>query len=516
MTWQDIAAAKKLSQTEVVAAVQAQLSLKPLAPTEAANVSKLSLEGLSDTEVEIVGSAVDVLTNCLTEIFADKALERAKLLDEHLAKTGKVMGPLHGLPISLKDQVEVEGVEANMGYVAWVGHISEKNAALTDILLDQGAVLYVKTNIPQTLMAPHTDNAVFGLTTNPYNRNLTCGGSSGGEGALIALKGSPLGVGSDVGGSIRIPAAFNGLYGLRPSWHRVPYCGSRNSMLGQEAVPSVLGPLSSSVSGLKIFMQGVLAGKPWLTDPLVTRKPWSEDLYKLAEHGGEDAKLCFALMVDDGTVKPMPPYARALEMTKQALEKAGHKVIEWSPPNPEEGQQLLGDIWNADGVTDLNTTCALSGEPRMNFYVPETAPHLTTYEYWQVLDRRTTYLKKQQDAWAATKDLTETGRPFDAIIAPISASCPEQHGKMQHLWYTGQCNLNDWATGVFPVTAVDPALDKKVAAHTFRTPMDQEIYERYDPTVYADAPISLQCISGKGEEEAVIKMVEIIAAALAA
>lgn len=254
------------------------------------------------------------------------------------------------------------------------------------------AVLYVRTNVPQALMFGEAVNNVFGTTANPFNvmqclfsrshlneyiqRNLTCGGSSGGEGALIGMKGSPLGVGSDLGGSIRIPAAFQGLYGLRPSYNRVPYCGSTNSMEGQEAIPSVLGPLSSSVNGLKIFMKAMADAKPWISDPLALRLPWSDDAYKLADHGGEDAKLCFAILWDDGVCKPMPPYTRALQETKEALEAAGHTgvksidsrlemanrgciVIDWVPYESETGWKIVSDIYNADGGVSVLSIGAL-------------------------------------------------------------------------------------------------------------------------------------------------------------
>lgn len=160
--------------------------------------------------------------NCLTEIFVERALARAAELDDALGKTGKVVGPLHGLPISLKDQLCIKGLETTMGYVSWIGKYAEKNAVLVDILEECGAVPFVRTNVPQTLMVrwncpvfatmmvilikmiqwPETFNNIFGRTTNPYNRSLTSGGSSGGEGALVALKGSPIGVGSDIGGCV--------------------------------------------------------------------------------------------------------------------------------------------------------------------------------------------------------------------------------------------------------------------------------------------------------------------------
>lgn len=133
---------------------------------------------------------------------------------------------------------------------------------------------------------------------------MTCGGTSGGEGALNALKGSPLGVGTDLAGknsspvssqtdtlttltlfsgSIRVPGAFCGLYGLKPSYGRIPYSGTVSTLEGQESVTIVLGPLSNSLSGIKTFMQSVIAQKPWLKDPDAVRKKWDDDEYTLVD-----------------------------------------------------------------------------------------------------------------------------------------------------------------------------------------------------------------------------------------
>ena len=203
-----------------------------------------------------------------------------------------------------------------------------------------------------------TYNHVFGRTTNPHNRYMTAGGSSGGEGALLALHGSPLGVGTDIGGcvpspvfpgrppihrltspspkntaltprpfpsSVRIPSAFCGLYALRPSYERLPYCNAVNSQEGQESISSVLGPMANSLEGVKIFTKAVIDARPWRKDPLCVRKEWNEREYALGDHGGRGAKLCFAVMWDNGIVRPHPPLRRALEMTKRALEAAGHR-----------------------------------------------------------------------------------------------------------------------------------------------------------------------------------------------
>ena len=199
-------------------------------------VEKTSLGIWSAEEVTTAfchrASLAHQLTNCLHETFFEAAIKDAKGLDEYYAQHKAPIGPLHGLPVSLKDQFHVKGVETTMGYVGWINTFEGKKGTgkekvfeseMVKELRSSGAVLYCKTSVPQSLMTGETVNNIIGYTTNPKNRNLSCGGSSGGEGALIALRGSPAGFGTDIGGSIRIPAAFNGLYGLRPSAGRMPY-----------------------------------------------------------------------------------------------------------------------------------------------------------------------------------------------------------------------------------------------------------------------------------------------------
>ena len=198
-------------------------------------------------------------------------------------------------------------------------------------LRDLGAVLYCKTSVPHTLMSGETVNNIIGYTWNPKNRNLSSGGSSGGEGALIGLKGSPIGFGTDIGGSIRIPAAFNGLYGIRPSAGRLPYEGMANSMDGQNSILSVVGPLSHSAASLRLIFKALLSQQPWLHDPLVHEIPWRDeqeqqviDLIASAKSGA--TKLAFGIMKHDGMVTPHPPVQRAMDIVVKTLEKLGHKV----------------------------------------------------------------------------------------------------------------------------------------------------------------------------------------------
>ena len=202
------------------------------------------------------------LVNCITELLPERAIARAKFLDEYLSRYGKPIGPLHGLPISVKEYIGMKGLGLNAGFVSWWDHKAEDDAHVLNILWNAGCVFYVRTTEPQALMHLETSNNLYGVTVNPFNSQLTSGGSSGGEGALVALRGSCLGLGTDIGGSIRSPAANCGVYGLRPSSYRIPFHGLSFTMAGEEQIVAVLGPLSTSLDGLKLFMKTVINAKP--------------------------------------------------------------------------------------------------------------------------------------------------------------------------------------------------------------------------------------------------------------
>lgn len=141
--------------------------------------------------------------------------------------------------------------------------------------------------------------------------------------------------------SIRTPSGFCGIYGLRPSYNRLPYTNCRNSLEGQESAPSVLGPMAPTLSALKLFMTAIIGAEPWRRDPLVIRKRWSEDDYHLREHGEGKGSLCFGMIWHDDYAMPHPPVLRALEETKQALIRAGRKVVDWKPLKHKEIHDVI-------------------------------------------------------------------------------------------------------------------------------------------------------------------------------
>lgn len=262
------------------------------------------------------------LTCCLTEMFFDKALARAKQLDEILARTGTTTGPLHGLPISVKESFNVPGVPTTLGFVGFLDRPpASTSSALVEILHNAGAVLYVKTNVPQTMMTPDSHNNVFGRVLNPHNRSLTAGGSSGGEGALVAMRGSILGVGTDIAGSIRIPALCCGVFGFKPTASRVPYAGQTSA--GRSGMTGILpsaGPLCHSIRDAELFLRVVLNSSPADLDDYALGVPWSA--------ATQEETLTIGLLPEDPSFPLHPPMRRTLDAAVKALTAAGHRVIE--------------------------------------------------------------------------------------------------------------------------------------------------------------------------------------------
>ena len=157
-----------------------------------------------------------------------EALETAKELDKYQANHNDTMGPLHGIPFTLKDTWAVQGYDNSIGITSYANDPSKESSVLYTTLTKLGAILLAKTNVPQTLLSFECNNPIFGNTQNPFVKGHTCGGSSGGEGAVLALNGSAIGFGSDIGGSLRIPAGWCGIYSLKPVCGRFTTRGQRS------------------------------------------------------------------------------------------------------------------------------------------------------------------------------------------------------------------------------------------------------------------------------------------------
>lgn len=446
-------------------------------------------------------AVVQQLTSCLTEIFFDKALAQAKELDEILQKTGKPIGPLHGLPLSLKDSQAVQGVEATNGWLARVGHPAAKDHPSVAAYRKLGAVFYVKTNIPQSTMMSDSYNHLFGQSVNSLNRHLISGGSSGGEGALVASGGSVLGIGTDVGGSIRVPSTLQGLYGLCPTIGRI---GNRESVRWQANIlPPVAGPMARDLDSIEYFMKSYLSYQPWKRDPSVLPIPWRENL--VDEITSKSKKLKIGYIVDDGAVLPQPPVQRAVLETVDKLKAAGHEVVPWDASSHAKGYAMWVKAILSEGGRDAAEMCKQGqGEPLIPGMLTGTAEtYLDADQRQSLSDEIFEYQEEYMARWEMNK--------LDALITPTTQWVglrPKAWVKADmYIGYSALFNLLNWTAFTVPSTVVSKVKDQPSQEwknHKIRSFSDRFNHDYYDADLFDGMPVGVQIVTGRfGEEKAI-------------
>ncbi|KAL2021891.1 hypothetical protein VTK56DRAFT_6486 [Thermocarpiscus australiensis] len=471
------------------------------------------------------------INNCLHEIFFDQALERAKYLDDYYAQNGTTIGPLHGLPISLKDQFHVKGVDTTMGYVGLIGgnlgisdasQTHQVESQIVTELLSLGAVLYCKTSVPQTLFFGETKNNIIGQTMNPHNQNLACGGSSGGEGALMALRGSTLGVGTDIGGSVRIPAVFNAVFALKPTPERVSYRDAANTIPGQTTYRSTVGFMSTSLDGLELALRSILSTQPWLRDPSVVPIPYRQEIVDQYRKRGNldgtakssELPLKLGILWTDGVITPHPPIMRGLHAVANAMEQAGHKLVNWNPPPQSTARRIHAALLRADGSHDIHAQLNLSGEPLLpdlEATYSLTSP-IDAIEYQRLTLEGLEYEAAYSDYWNSTAK--DGGQIVDAVIMPAAPHAAVIPGKYFYIGYTETINLLNYSAVAIPVTKADKAVDRADAAYQPLNETDRLNWEAYDPELYDGAPVGVQIVGRKFKEEKTLAIAGIVCAAL--
>ncbi|KAF2173699.1 hypothetical protein M409DRAFT_61989 [Zasmidium cellare ATCC 36951] len=440
------------------------------------------------------------LTNCLTEIFFDEAIERAKILDrEQAANPNLPLRPLHGLPISIKDSFRVPGVDSTTGLICWANEPDTLYSSLPRLLLDLGAVLYCKTNVPQTMMTADSDNNVFGRTLNPNNLTLTAGGSSGGEGALIALRGSLLGVGTDIAGSIRIPSICNGIYGFRPSASIVPYGGQRSpAPAGIPGISPVAGPMVTSLRSCTYFMKTIMEAQPWRYDPACLHRPWTGQLAA--------QKLRIGVVSRDGLFTPWPPVRRNIAESARKLGDAGVEIVNLSLPDVGEAVDTIMRMFSLDGSKFIQNLLASGGEPEVrsvrNINLAGI-PSANLEDYFKLNAARSRIQQVYHNLWLDNR--------LDAIVlppAPTTATPLDQWGPIS---YTALWNLLDYPAVIIPTGKVQPVDEADSVEHAIHGERDRRNYQLYTgPTEFANAPLAVQVVGMKQEDEELTQVAAVI------
>uniref|UniRef100_A0A452ID34 Fatty-acid amide hydrolase 1 n=1 Tax=Gopherus agassizii TaxID=38772 RepID=A0A452ID34_9SAUR len=287
-------------------------------------VKKLKEDSLSPESVlyTYMDKALEVNrdVNCVTDFIQ----ECVHLLQEVKAQREK--GLLYGVPISIKDSIGYEGHVSTCGLGQYLGYPEREDSVLVKVLKKQGAIPFVKTNISQCLINYDCSNLIFGQTVNPLNHKKSPGGSSGGEGALIAGGGSVLGFGTDIGGSIRLPSSFCGLCGLKPTGLVLNSSGLNSALQGMSNFTGMVGPMARDVDSLALCMRALLCDDMFHLDPTVPPLPFNEEVYS------SSTPLRIGYYDTDGYFLLPPCMRRAVHETRTLLQEAGHTLIPFVPP----------------------------------------------------------------------------------------------------------------------------------------------------------------------------------------
>ncbi len=304
--------------------------------------------------------------NAVTRVL-DTARAAAAAADAHQS-SGGVLGPLHGVPFTIKENLDCVGSPTTQGLVAFAEAMPPLDAPVVERMKAAGAIPLARTNLPDLGLRVHTDSGLHGLTRNPRNHERTAGGSSGGEAASLASGMSPIGLGNDIGGSLRNPAFCCGVTSLKPSFGRIPSASSLEPMSSpiSSQLMAVEGPMARTVADVRLGLELLAGPHP--------RDPWSLPLPLI----GPPVERKVALVPEPAGGSTDPSISASVRRAGDALADLGYEVEEVSPPMIEEAHAvwtewlggdllpllpLLEMVMSADAMTFLNTTRATSAEP---------------------------------------------------------------------------------------------------------------------------------------------------------
>jgi amidase len=374
--------------------------------------------------------AVNPQLNAVVQVGAEAALEAARAADATQAR-GEPLGPLHGVPMTIKDSFATAGVVTTAGTRGLAGHVPERDATVVSRLRWAGAIMLGKTNTPEITLSSATDNYVYGRTNNPYDPGRTPGGSSGGAAAIVAAGGSAFDMGSDTGGSIRLPSHFCGLAGLKPTAGRVPRTGHTPFLeFGAAQAITQVGPLARSVEDL-VLVLSVIAGPDW-RDPQAVPMPLGEAA------AVELPDLRVAFYAENGLVAPSPETASVLQNAVAALADRGATLVEDLPPGLAAADRLWNRLIIPDGGATVRQILQGFGTSAMHPSLQWTQEieRLDLAEYLAMLDEWNLF----RSAGLAFME------NYDAILCPVAARPAIRHDEPEDVSYADlfMHNLLGW------------------------------------------------------------------------
>jgi fatty acid amide hydrolase len=524
-----------------MATVSAPGSSTPAQPKQEENaITRLSAVELaariassSLSSVEVVEAHIEQIERVNTALNAvvlkryERAREEARIADARRSAGGP-LPPLLGVPVTLKESLDLEGTPSTFGLPSRAAQPSPKDDLYVGRLREAGAIVLGKTNVSQLLLFIESDNPVYGRTNNPWNLERSPGGSSGGQAAIIAAGGSPLGLATDIGGSIRVPAALCGIAGFKATSGRLPDPGRFSSPIGQRAVVSQVGVLARDIEDVALALGILNEGRnPDCELPIPLSDPRTVVL----------SRLKVGFYTEDGTLKPAPAVARAVREAAIVLEGMGAHVTEWSPPDAARALDLFLGILSADGgrcakrslggdkrdrriavlekissmpkplVSAVALALKLSGRRRMSALMKNFG-YRDADHFFQLVEAQMDY----QERFRAALDSDPAG-PFDLVLCPACALPAFRHGASEELLVAGAyaClyNLLGYPTGVVPFTRVRSG--EEIGRQPSSDPMEQKAYLAEKGS--AGLPIGVQVVARPWREHVALAAMSAIQAA---
>lgn len=400
--------------------------------------------------------AVNPILNALVTPASDP-LAQARQADAALA-AGEKIGPFHGVPMTLKDSFDTAGIVSTWGTPGRRNFVPAQDATAYARMKAAGAILLGKTNTSEFTLSFYTNNPIFGPTRNPYNPERMSGGSSGGAAALVAAGGSAIDLGTDTGGSVRLPAHFCGIAGIRPTTGRIPRTGHAVPFGGLVDSLTQVGPLARTVADVALALESI-AG-PDGVDPYVVPVPLGN--YRQVALPG----LRVGFFTDNGLAAPTAETVAAVERTAAALADAGCAVEETALPGVEQSRDLLRGLLNATGRAWERLALERAGtgldETSMGFV--HTDQPLPPAELVLLLERLDSFRSRALGWFQA----------YDLLLSPVNATpalpVGEIEDKILNFSYTMTHNLTGWPSAVVRA-GTDPTglpIGVQLSAHPWR------------------------------------------------
>lgn len=356
--------------------------------------------------------AVNPRLNAVIETLAESALAQAQAADRAVA-AGEPLGPLHGVPVTIKVNVDMAGLATTNGVVGFKEAIAPADSPIVANWRHAGAIPIGRTNTPAFSFRWFTENDLYGRTLNPWSREHTPGGSSGGASAALAAGVAPLAHGNDFGGSVRYPAYCTGTFGIRPSFGRVPAfnpsSAEERSLSAQ--IMSTQGPLARSVRDLRVGLAAMSRGDsrdPWWVPAPLQGPPLTQPIK-------------VALTYDAAGAKASPAVCAALRRAAGALADAGYVVAEIEPPDMTEAAELWNILVHTEARYFMGPAVERYGDAGIRHAFGAMlahAPEHSAHEHMKAMARRNTVLRR----WLQFLE------QYPIVLAPVSAEAPFAYG----------------------------------------------------------------------------------------